>query len=77
MVVSTVSLQTVWVDFNYNGPIVPGTQGQPFNTIADAVKAVQSGGTVMCETGTTNETPTVNKNVTIKASGGTATVGQQ
>ncbi len=65
----------VWVDFNYNGTEL-GTLCQPYNTLAEAIDAVEAGGEIKIKAGTTNETLTINKNVTIQSSGGTANIGE-
>ncbi len=55
-----------WVDFNYTG-IEIGTENQPFNTLAKAVDAVQSGGKIIIKDCVSiNEPITINKNVIIE-----------
>jgi hypothetical protein len=70
----------VWVDFTYTGT-ESGTQSQPFNTLAEAINAVAVGGEIIIKGGVTSETFTglnkIDKKVTIKSSGGTATIGKQ
>ncbi len=68
------SEEIVHVDFTYTGTEL-GTESQPYNTLAEAINAVSSGGTVIIKAGTTSETLTIDKNVTIQSSGGTATIG--
>ena len=74
------SVQTVWVDFKYEGTEL-GTQSQPYNTLAEAINAVTVGGEIIIKGGITSETFTginkIKKKVTIKSSGGTATIGKQ
>jgi subtilase family serine protease len=67
----------VFVDFNYTGTTQDGTYFDPYKTIANGVTAVGSGGTIIIETaGTTHETPTISKPMTITTMGGTAIIGQ-
>ena len=72
----------VFVDFNYTGPASngsydgPGSYGYPFKTLAAGVAGVSSGGTIFIKTaGTSAETMTISKPMTITASDGAATVG--
>ncbi len=71
---------SIWVDFNYVGTEL-GTLSQPYNTLAEAIEAVAVGGTITIKAGITSETfdgiNKINKNVTIKSSGGTAVIGKQ
>jgi hypothetical protein len=75
-----VSMDIVHVDFTYTGT-ESGTQSQPYNTLAEAINAVAVGGEIIIKGGITNETFTginkIDKEVTIKSSGGTATIGKQ
>jgi hypothetical protein len=72
----TYSSPIVWVDFYYTGT-QNGTFAQPFNTVAAAVNAVASGGVIQIEDGgTTSETPTITKAVSIYSYSGGATIGQ-
>lgn len=67
----------VWVDFNFNGlPFEFGTISFPYNTIAEGVANVTSGGTVLLKPGSQNTTITVSKPMTITAVGGTAIIGK-
>jgi hypothetical protein len=70
----------VWVDFTYTGT-ESGTQAEPYNTLAEAINAVAVGGEIIIKGGVTSETFTglnkIDKEVTIKSSGGTATIGKQ
>ncbi len=76
----TITIIDIWVDFNYTGTEL-GTQSQPYNTLAEAINAVAVGGTITINAGITSETfdgiNKINKNVTIKSSGGTAVIGEQ
>jgi subtilase family serine protease len=72
----------VFVDFNYTGPASnggfdgPGSYDYPYKTLADGVSAVSSGGTIFIKTaGSSSETMTISKPMTITASDGAATVG--
>jgi len=64
-----------FVNFNYTGTQV-GSYPQPFNTLAGGINAVSTGGTIIIETaGSTSETPTISKPMTITADDGAATIG--
>ncbi len=64
-----------FVNFNYSGTQL-GTYPQPFNTMAGGISAVSTGGTIIIETaGSTAETPTISKPMTITADDGPATIG--
>lgn len=64
------------VSFNYTGSIQNGTFLYPFKTLAQGVSAVSSGGTVVIITGgSSSETMTISKPMTITANDGAATVG--
>jgi len=68
-----------WVDFNsgLNPPLGAGTYYDPFLTLGEAVNAVSSGGNIWIRTaGTSAETLTISKPVTIHAYNGAASVGQ-
>jgi hypothetical protein len=70
-------MNTVYVDFNYTGE-EQGTFDEPFNTLGEAVDAVAVGGEVIIKSGTSPEQMplTINKQVTIKSSGGSAIIGE-
>lgn len=65
-----------WVDFSYTNPFgfYFGTWSDPYNTLADGVSAVASGGTIAIKPGASHETMTISKPMTITAIGGDATV---
>jgi hypothetical protein len=63
----------VVVDFNYTGP-EDGSFSRPFNTLAEGVAAVLSGGVVYIKTSTGYETVTITKPMTIRSYGGTAVI---
>jgi hypothetical protein len=66
----------VWVDFNYSGPPNNGAYFSPFSTLAAGVSAVSSGGTIWIRTaGSSAETMTISKPMTIHAYDGAATIG--
>lgn len=72
----------VFVDFNYTGPVnngsydVAGSYDYPFKTLAAGVSAVGNGGTIVIKTsGSSSETMTISKPMTITASDGSATIG--
>ncbi len=63
-----------WVDFGFAGEEF-GTELLPFSTFGKAATFVTAGGTVNVKTGTSTETPTVAKEMTVNAVGGTASIG--
>jgi subtilase family serine protease len=66
----------VFVNFNYTGAIQNGTYLYPFKTLAQGTNAVSYGGTVFIITGgSSSETMTIKKPMTITASDGASTVG--
>jgi M6 family metalloprotease-like protein len=68
-----------WVDFAYAGlPQFPeqGTFDAPFNTIAEAVSAASRGGILKIKTGSSGETPTIAKPLSLEAVGGPVTLGR-
>ena len=73
-------LAEAWVDFAYVGT-ESGTVGEPFSTIAAAVTALKDDGTgIMKIKGDTadsdgDETPSIDKAMTIQSEGGTVTIG--
>ena len=66
----------IWVDFHYTGTLQLGTFSYPYSTLAQGIGAVPSGGTIFVKPGSSTETPTITKPMTIIAIGGAATVGQ-
>ena len=70
---------STWVDFAYAGAVERGTTDQPFNTLAEGVAAVTSGGTVKIKgdtaTNSTTETPRITKAMRIEAIGGAVRIG--
>ncbi len=67
----------VWVDFTYSNPFGSyfGTYSDPYNTIASGISAVATGRTIAIKPGSSTETPTISKPMTITAIGGEATIG--
>ena len=66
----------LWVDFNYSGfPIEIGTYSFPYNTLAEGVSAVATGGTIALKPGARKEVITITKAMNIIAVGGTVTIG--
>ena len=66
----------VWVDFNYSGSPQSGTFANPYSTLAQGTNAVASGGNIWIRSaGSSAETMTISKPMTIKAYNGAATVG--
>jgi hypothetical protein len=67
----------IFVDFNYTGSPQNGRFETPFSTLAQGVSAVSNRGTIFIKTaGTSPETLTISKPLSITASDGAATVGQ-
>jgi hypothetical protein len=66
----------VWVDFNYNGSLQLGDYSYPFSTLRQGTNAVASGGVIAIKPGSSPETMTINKPMTIVAAGGPATIGR-
>ena len=65
----------VWVDFNYSGTQTGGFFS-PYSTLAQGISAVTSGGNIWIRSaGSSAETPTITKPMTIQAFNGAATVG--
>jgi subtilase family serine protease len=66
----------VFVDFNYTGSIQNGTTTYPFPTLDQGISAVTAGGTIIIETpGSSIETPTISKPMTIIVIDGPDTIG--
>ncbi len=66
----------VWVDFNYTGSTQNGTYNYPFKTLAQGTNAVAPGGSIWIRTsGSSSETLTISKPLSIRAYGGPATIG--
>jgi hypothetical protein len=67
---------STWVDFNYTGGGQNGSYNTPFATLAQGVSAVPSGLTILIKTaGSSPETMTITKPMTINAFNGPATIG--
>ena len=67
---------TVWVDFNYSGATQNGTFSAPFKTLVQGENAVLAGGTIWIKTpGSSPETPTISKPLTIRVYRGPASLG--
>jgi subtilase family serine protease len=66
----------IYVDFNYTGTIQDGSYNNPFKTLAGGITAVGTSGTIIIRTaGSSSETMTITKPLTLNAAGGPATVG--
>ncbi len=66
----------VFVDFGYGGAVSDGNYYTPFKTMAQATNGVSTGGTIIFKTpGSSTETMTIKKPMTITASEGPDTVG--
>lgn len=68
------SFEEVWVDFAYQGTET-GDQTQPFNTLAEAVTVVTTGGTLKIKPGSSSETPRISKAMRIEAPSGAVRIG--
>lgn len=66
----------VWVNFSAFG-YQDGSESYPFSTLAAGVSAVTAGGAIYVEPGSSSETLTISKPMTIVAFGGPATIGLQ
>jgi hypothetical protein len=65
-----------WLDFNYFGFFEFGDYFFPYKTLAHAVAGVPTYGTILIKTaGSSSETMTITKPMTISAVGGPATIG--
>lgn len=64
----------VWVDFAYPA-LERGSQGQPFDSLAEALATVDAGGTVHISPGSSHETLTIDQGVTIMADSGPVFLG--
>lgn len=64
-----------WVDFNYGGS-ENGSFNNPFNTLAEGTNAVSYGGYLHIKTGSSPETATIKKPMTIQAYHGVVTIGR-
>ena len=66
---------TAWVDFNYGGT-GSGTFAAPYHTLAEGVNAIPAGGILFIKAGTSGETLTIAKVMTIQAYGGPTIIGR-
>lgn len=67
-------LEPVYVDFSYT-KTEAGTNSAPFNTLAEGAAFVLPGGTVYLEGGSSGETLTITRSMTITTTGGSAIIG--
>jgi len=70
----TSPFSPVWVNFAAGGD-GNGSISLPYNTLAQALTQVESGGRIKMFAGSTSITPTINQNVRLDASGGSVTIG--
>jgi hypothetical protein len=70
-----LKLHETWVDFSYVG-IETGAFDTPFNTLGEGVNVTPEGSVVKIKTGSTLETPTISKRLSVQAFGGPVTIGQ-
>lgn len=68
------SLAEVWVDFAHAGSEL-GTQANPFDTAIEGTTAVTANGTVHLSPGTSSETLTLLKPMTLESTGGVVRIG--
>jgi subtilase family serine protease len=67
----------IYVDFNYTGSSQDGSYNHPFKTLAGGTNAVSAYGTIIIKTaGSSSETMTISKPMSIIVIGGAATIGQ-
>ena len=66
---------TTWVDFNATGA-QQGTFDEPYHTLAGGVEAAPEGGYIRIRAGSSPETMTINKVLTLKAYGGGVRIGE-
>jgi hypothetical protein len=64
-----------WVDFNYSGTEY-GTFHQPYDTLGEGIAAVSSGEIICIKSGSSSETMAIAKELSLRAYGGTAIIGQ-
>jgi len=74
--VATRALTEIWVDFQHVG-IEDGTQTNPFDSTAEGVSAIEAttADTIKFQPGASQETPTIDAVVTLKAPNGLARIG--
>jgi hypothetical protein len=65
----------IWADFDYIG-VESGTYDQPYNTLTEAVTAAGSGQTVCIKPSSSSEILDITKELTLRACGGMAIVGE-
>jgi hypothetical protein len=66
----------IWVDFNYTGHPQLGTYDDPFGTMAQGVTAVAVGASILLKPGTSHETMTISKPMSITSVNGTDIIGR-
>ena len=69
-----LSAEDTWVDFNFTGT-PQGTFSNPYSTMAAGIAAASYGGILHVKTGTSSETPTITKPLTIVGYNGPANIG--
>ena len=74
--VEWLSAEEIWADFNYLGQLEFGTFDSPFKTFARALSAASYGGFLHIKTGSTAETATISKHMTIGTYNGPVTIGR-
>jgi hypothetical protein len=65
-----------WVDVNYAGGTQNGSFSFPYQTLSQGISAVPTFGALIMKPGTSHETNTISKAMTITSYGGTAIIGQ-
>lgn len=71
----TVVPDGIWVDVSYAGTEL-GTWVEPYNTVQEGLNAVPTAGILAFKPGTQRWTGTINRAMTIRAWGGTMTIGK-
>lgn len=69
-----VGSAVMWVDFGHVGA-EDGTPSNPYNTYQEGHNALDPGGLLKINAGSSAETPVMNKPMTVRAAGGTVTIG--
>ncbi|TDE66407.1 MAG: hypothetical protein D8M57_03070 [Candidatus Scalindua sp. AMX11] len=72
---SNPALDTKWVEISSTNT-EKGTFDDPYITVGEGVNSVKAGGEIIIKTGKTDETPVIEKEVIIDASGGEAVIGE-
>jgi M6 family metalloprotease-like protein len=74
--VDIMPIPELWLDFHFSGLPEAGTFDQPYNTLAEGVANIELGGLLSMKSGSTAETMTITKAMTMQACGGLVTLGR-